>query len=360
MVTFWTGWNSKLCARETNYGTRIDYILVTRGILPWIKHGDIQPSVKGSDHCPVYIDLHDEITTHDGRKVFLHEVIPPPAKNKAALPRLAARRLDELSGKQTLLSAFFAKEEGITAWPSASDSQTLRSSCASPPQASVISPTEVADAVPPVHAEILDSSSQPCELSPSPRVSETSAKTELSAPSVSGSQHRQEPSTRSVAHPKRDLMVEAPQRARPIKRSKNVGSSGSGQHTLNAFFTQQPFQLQNIDDPPPSDAESFLASDYQLALCLSADVLSSPRPSQVTNSNASDNSSSNLNANDSHLLDPSSSKAAWSKLLAPVEPPKCAVHDEPAKLYTVSKSGPNKGKTFFLCSRYGPSLSHPV
>ena len=38
--------------------------------------------------------------------------------------------------------------------------------------------------------------------------------------------------------------------------------------------------------------------------------------------------------------------------MAPVEPPKCNVHGEPAKLYTVNKPGPNKGKTFFLCSRY--------
>ena len=45
------------------------------------------------------------------------------------------------------------------------------------------------------------------------------------------------------------------------------------------------------------------------------------------------------------------SKSAWSALFAPVEPPRCIVHDEPTKQYRVNKPGPNKGKTFFVCSR---------
>lgn len=47
----------------------------------------------------------------------------------------------------------------------------------------------------------------------------------------------------------------------------------------------------------------------------------------------------------------SQSKAAWSDMLAPIQPPKCDVHNEPCKEWTVNKPGPNKGKTFFLCSR---------
>lgn len=46
-------------------------------------------------------------------------------------------------------------------------------------------------------------------------------------------------------------------------------------------------------------------------------------------------------------------KAAWSHLLAPIEAPLCDVHKEPTREYTVNKPGPNKGKRFFLCSRFG-------
>lgn len=62
----YTCWNTKLSARETNYGTRIDFVLVTPGLLPWIKAADTLPSIKGSDHCPVFVDFHDEITDADG------------------------------------------------------------------------------------------------------------------------------------------------------------------------------------------------------------------------------------------------------------------------------------------------------
>jgi AP endonuclease 2 len=42
---------------------------------------------------------------------------------------------------------------------------------------------------------------------------------------------------------------------------------------------------------------------------------------------------------------------AWSHLLAPLQPPNCLIHNEPAKELTVMKAGPNKGKNFFICSR---------
>ena len=48
-------------------------------------------------------------------------------------------------------------------------------------------------------------------------------------------------------------------------------------------------------------------------------------------------------------------QSAWSHLLAPIEAPLCDVHKEPTREYTVNKPGPNKGKRFFLCSRFGDS-----
>ena len=166
------------------------------------------------------------------------------------------------------------------------------------------------------------------------------------------------------------------------KPNKKLRGATAGKGTLDAFFTQ-PAQFQSsqspshpspqsqsqenkiIDDPPSSDADpcaasSSLASDYQLALRLSGISHSqddngpcTPGFSQTMPSldDASmPDSGSNLNPKTCPTA--SGSKAAWSKLMAPVEPPKCNVHGEPAKLYTVNKQGPNKGKTFFLCSRY--------
>ncbi len=53
-----TCWNTLINARESNYGTRIDYIICTKGLLPWIKSCDIHPDIMGSDHCPVSVEFH--------------------------------------------------------------------------------------------------------------------------------------------------------------------------------------------------------------------------------------------------------------------------------------------------------------
>ena len=57
----YTCWNTIIDARTTNYGTRIDYILISRGLEKWISGADIWPYIYGSDHCPVVLELHDTI-----------------------------------------------------------------------------------------------------------------------------------------------------------------------------------------------------------------------------------------------------------------------------------------------------------
>lgn len=95
--------------------------LVTKGILPWIKTSDILPSIHGSDHCPVYADFHDSITTPDGRTLDLWTEINPPTRSREAgvsppaPPKFAARNYDEFSGKQRLLSSFFGNRSAATA-----------------------------------------------------------------------------------------------------------------------------------------------------------------------------------------------------------------------------------------------------
>ena len=83
-----------------------------------------------------------------------------------------------------------------------------------------------------------------------------------------------------------------------------------------------------------------LDSDYRLALELSASqetLLSQALPVPSSSTASKQNGKQTT--------------AAWSHLLAPIQPPKCLVHNEPAKELTVTKPGPNKGKNFFICSR---------
>lgn len=378
-----TGWNTKISARETNYGTRVDYILATKGILPWIKHGDIQPSLKGSDHCPIYIDLHDEITTPTGQKLSLREVMPLGGA-QIEPPRLAARRWDEFSGKQTLLSSFFAKGEKITAAPTASDTTHDSQPPGSPSPYSSQAPAILSIDTAPYFADAVQPDLEDPDLirtydslpfltsstrsGPTPR-----APTPTPSPSESGGdpeQKRIAPLKRTSTDPP-TAVASKPTKKQRKDKGKCPGSdvgSGSGQRTLATFFApsesqskpqpssqlplpssksqrQPPSALQtewNVSgDPPllPSDgdrATDYLETDYQLALRLASSQEADPLP--LTSSMAGGSSSSG--------------KAAWSQLMGPIQPPKCTIHGEPAKEYTVNKPGPNKGKTFFICRRY--------
>ncbi|KAI6010944.1 Endonuclease/exonuclease/phosphatase [Pisolithus orientalis] len=321
----YTCWNTKICARETNYGTRVDYILVTRGILPWIKHAE---------------------------------------GKTAAVPRLAARCWDEFSGKQTLLSAFFSKGDRVSTAASASDSSSSPSGSPSASQASVISSSTASnapDAVLPDRTESLDLAN--------PLLIHDAGPTGAIKTGVE--EQERIPSKPPTGPPKRKLTDVPAARTKPNKKLRPAGgSSAAGKGTLDAFFAtpqpSRPSQSQSRPSPPQSQSQANgdpLASDcdphspnsdYQLALrlslCLDEDVLCAPGPSQTVDSQTPSTLSKSA-IEPSQCRSSSGSKAAWSKLMAPIEPPKCNVHGEPAKLYTVNKPGPNKGKTFYICSR---------
>jgi exodeoxyribonuclease-3 len=50
-------WSARFNSRAKNVGWRIDYVLVSKGLLPRVKDAFILNEIEGSDHCPVGIDL---------------------------------------------------------------------------------------------------------------------------------------------------------------------------------------------------------------------------------------------------------------------------------------------------------------
>lgn len=53
----YTWWSNRPGVRERNIGWRIDYFFITPGLRSRVKSARILPSVKGSDHCPVVLEL---------------------------------------------------------------------------------------------------------------------------------------------------------------------------------------------------------------------------------------------------------------------------------------------------------------
>uniref|UniRef100_A0A3Q3NHE6 DNA-(apurinic or apyrimidinic site) endonuclease n=1 Tax=Mastacembelus armatus TaxID=205130 RepID=A0A3Q3NHE6_9TELE len=87
-----TCWSTLTGARQTNYGTRIDYIFADCQLTKeQFVAADIMPEVEGSDHCPVWGQLSCPL---------LPSYKPPP---------LCTRFLPEFAGKQQKLSRFLVR-----------------------------------------------------------------------------------------------------------------------------------------------------------------------------------------------------------------------------------------------------------
>ncbi|MDA8596775.1 exodeoxyribonuclease III [Candidatus Pacebacteria bacterium] len=54
LYTWWSHWGG---ARERNVGWRIDYVMVSESLTDIVKTAKIHPTVYGSDHCPVSVEL---------------------------------------------------------------------------------------------------------------------------------------------------------------------------------------------------------------------------------------------------------------------------------------------------------------
>lgn len=53
----YTWWSQRFGVRERNIGWRIDYVLASPAAMRHIRHAFIRPEIRGSDHCPVGVDL---------------------------------------------------------------------------------------------------------------------------------------------------------------------------------------------------------------------------------------------------------------------------------------------------------------
>jgi exodeoxyribonuclease III len=57
----YTWWSQRFGTRERNVGWRIDYVLASPTAMPYVRAAFIHPHVRGSDHCPVGVDLDADV-----------------------------------------------------------------------------------------------------------------------------------------------------------------------------------------------------------------------------------------------------------------------------------------------------------
>ncbi|KAJ7817709.1 DNase I-like protein [Mycena olivaceomarginata] len=288
----YTCWNTKISARESNYGTRIDYILVTPGLLPWIQDADIQPEIKGSDHCPVFIDLRDEIIDTNGGVIKLRDSAQSPHGSPPSSGTSTSR------GSWT---RFFGKKAEPNAKATPAQPQTSQATSDPTPSATLGSE----------HADMLR-----CAVPSASEFTRRSAvfwEPGFERDSALGVGCCCETKTR---YPGAGGFF-----VQKVKKD-NLKPKKPGQTSLASFFSKSTSSSSKADASASGtkltivqeklSAAEILDADYKLALSLSQE--SSPPRVSGTQSNGE-------------------SKKAWSTLLAPVQPPLC------------------QGKNFFICSR---------
>jgi len=303
-----TCWNTKTQARESNYGTRIDYVLVSEGIAGLVVGAEVEQKITGSDHCPITATFKDEVWVDERRTVVeesvegaklvkLVELLEPlggageEGKAREA-PSLCAKFWDEFSGKQKKLSTFFAAKakEEVVAVATGQGNE---------------SPVDEVDGIG-ESAERRGSVSQPAPSKPAEKTSWVS------------------PSKAKKAAGKKKGGAQA------------SGSGSAGQTSLLAFLGKPAAKSASPDPQPAPSPTPVEKPKSQPTSKPTIPQPSPPRPLSPT--------SPFLVHNEPEV------RQSWSSIFKPKAAPMC-FHNEPAKEWVTNKPGPNKGRAFYLCQR---------
>lgn len=393
-----TCWNTLIDARPANYGCRLDYTLVTEGLLGWVKGADIQADVYGSDHCPIYVDLHDEREI-DGKVVRLKDLMHGGVDRLP--PALAACHYDEFSGKQRKLASFFgaksrpatksvvsdatvasnASKEEATSGPSGPSALEA----ASKSHGSQIEDTpsiadkegegsslvdslfslhsqqegfniEHASHLPTISAGVSQSTTAPASSAPvagtAPSPSPTPSPVKTAASQPSPGIKRNGSSSKKV-----------PTATKASSKAKN-GAPTKGQTSLQAFFAKPAGKTSTQSEPRPQEVSNSPTTQHESAF----DTTETPAPTDIdpsTEGNDDEEDSISDFQADPSSTSPSlastsgdyspekriGASLAWGAIFSPHPAPLCRNHSEPCRAWTVNKPGPNHGRKFWLCNR---------
>ncbi|XP_056240904.1 DNA-(apurinic or apyrimidinic site) lyase 2 [Seriola aureovittata] len=309
-----TCWSTLTGARQTNYGTRIDYIFADCQLAKdQFLGADIMPEVEGSDHCPVWGQLSCPL---------LPSSKPPP---------ICTRYLPEFAGKQQKLSRFLVKVDQKSVQSERRD--VLLGSQEEEERRENLNPIRAGNVS--GKKRVLTSDSVV------PKGKKTKTVNTSSKP---------QGSLLSFFKPK--LTNAVPPTEEPVRQCEKVLSLNEMTPTQNsqkASTTRE--NVSSVADGLPEDTEPIFEGSTQMCTSSTTETCdkqvktkhSTPQPS-VGHSN------SNKGA----------SLVFWKSVLhGPPPPPSCKVHGEPCVLRTVKKEGPNMGKQFFVCARPQGHSSNP-
>lgn len=319
----YTHWETKVNARPGNYGSRIDFVLVSTAMRSWIKDANIQEGLLGSDHCPVYVDFNDVITWQDGEIPLLDMMSPPgtfvESERKqewkiASTPAFSAKRMPEFDKRRSIKSMFAA--------PVLKKSQSSQQSTKDAPD-DPISTTNVES------SKDVNGSGQ---IRPAAAESKRKASMTQESPLK-----KQKSETKTTT-------------------SKGQGAS-KGQQSLRGFFQakSQPATIA-VDKDPATGEDAGGEADVSRMIGEVGrqwNSTATPTSTQQTEIGSPTPSPSKFA---SQLASAEQTQRSWGALFSKPAAPLCESHQEPCKPMQTKKKGSNQGRSFWMCARpLGPS-----
>lgn len=291
-----TCWSTLTGARQTNYGTRIDYIFSDRPLVETAFIGvDIMPEVEGSDHCPVWAQLSCTL------------------QSSPKCPPLCTRHMPEFTGRQQKLSRFLVKvpekpsvskgcEESL---PGSQDVGEIREN---------LNPVVQGNSV--------------AKKRPTDREADTNAH-----------KAKRSKQTKTDINAKGSLLAFF----KPKQTALMISSGNLG-----------PKQEESSQDGPGSESDtSSCPSDVQMET-----NFSKVTEMEIENQDEVEGESTSIDKSKDCKKGPCA--GFWKTFLrGPPQPPLCKSHNEPCVLRTVKKAGPNLGRQFFVCARPQGHASNP-
>lgn len=331
----YTCWETKINARPGNFGSRIDYVLCSAEMKDWFSDSNIQEGLLGSDHCPVYAVIKDEIEI-DGAKRHILDMVNPPGMFQGGqrIMQWSMKDLLPMSGK--LIPEFDRR-------------RSIRDMFSKKP------------ALPKEQSTAGEDSQEPTRPEPTPEPTTCSAQPTsfVSKGNSADSRVKSTPSPQKSSVGKRPAREES--NIAPLKKTKSgtiTPANGKGQQSLAGFFKPKTAPASTTGSGNNSingdTIPTFVATDRDKLFPRS------PFPAVTSKSDTSTSSSQMVtritsNASDATTVDPEAAKQSWGNLMRRPVAPMCE-HDEPCKTMLTKKPGINCGRSFWMCARpLGPS-----
>lgn len=311
-----TCWSTRTGARQTNYGTRIDYIFANRSIVETnLLNADIMPEVEGSDHCPIWAKLSCTF-------------VPSPK-----CPALCTCYMPEFMGKQQKLLRFLVK---------VSDQHTNGGDIEKPLLGS--QDVEICESLNPLAAGVGSGSKRPSEGLPEPFT-------------LKGKKSKH---ATKVTKPQGSLLT--------FFKPKLTSVASSSQSLSLAYNTETRLKSEGFMLEIPKSIENNVNNCSATRSMLPECQIEEKVNDEMSNFRIKKTKEKEERCQDpiqsSPTLNQETKKGScpdfWKSVLhGPPQPPLCNAHNEPCVLRTVKKPGPNLGRQFFVCARPQGHPSNP-